>query len=384
MQNIIQTRFRGVFWTLVVVLAVVIFFLGILLWSDILYVSIGAPVLVLTAVGFLIYDSYIVVAADEAIAFEILGKKVILVRPGFYIFVPSRFCKEKVSSPMPYRKDIRAKLFANQLLELSETTSAMVEGYYIFRIIDPERATYGVDDYKSAVASIMDRAFTHLMANSVQAEIAAKQKERKESSDEEIEVQSADDLDLANRSKGRINIANFFTGEIKEGAFSSDPFGIRQRMLDEWGIEIREVGVSDFILSEDLIKIRQQKLKARVDLDIENINLRKSRVTAKIHTNEGEGLGNKVNRLAEKAGLSPEGASSFITEQTKWGAIQESSNAEVVVFEGGDPKIAKEGFAHGLAANKARRPIEVKKNIKKGDNNASTQKNDNSEPAAAE
>lgn len=103
---------------------------------------ITASVLVLL---FLFWKMAIVVPMREAYVLERLGKFHGILKPGFHIVIP-------FLHRIAYRHEMREQVFdvPGQTCITRDNMQVLVDGIIYLKVMDPERASYGIEDYETA------------------------------------------------------------------------------------------------------------------------------------------------------------------------------------------------------------------------------------------
>ena len=94
---------------------------------------------------FLLWKTAIVVPMREAYVLERLGKFHGVLRPGFHIVIP-------FVDRIAYRHEMREQVFdvPGQTCITRDNMQVEVDGIIYLKVMDPERASYGIEDYKTA------------------------------------------------------------------------------------------------------------------------------------------------------------------------------------------------------------------------------------------
>lgn len=94
---------------------------------------------------FLLWKTAIVVPMREAYVLERLGKFRGVLEPGFHIVIP-------FVDRIAYRHEMREQVFdvPGQTCITRDNMQVLVDGIIYLKVMDPERASYGIEDYETA------------------------------------------------------------------------------------------------------------------------------------------------------------------------------------------------------------------------------------------
>lgn len=99
----------------------------------------------LLLVLFVLWKTAIVVPMREAYVVERLGKFRGVLKPGFHILIP-------FVDRIAYRHEMREQVFdvPGQMCITRDNMQVLVDGIIYLKVMDPERASYGIEDYETA------------------------------------------------------------------------------------------------------------------------------------------------------------------------------------------------------------------------------------------
>lgn len=94
---------------------------------------------------FLVLKTFVVVPMREAVIVERLGKFRAVLQPGFHFLIP--FCDR-----IAYRHETREQVIdvPSQACITRDNIQVEVDGLVYLQVLDPERASYGIEDYRRA------------------------------------------------------------------------------------------------------------------------------------------------------------------------------------------------------------------------------------------
>lgn len=223
----------------------------------------------------------------------------------------------------------------NDLIDL-EDTSCHFKALIIIKVANPLLAIYNIDDYKFAVRGrVAGLLRSHL---------------------------SKYTLDKANEEKHELDLGYIISGEKNDPNYKKKEF--YTEILNDWGIELLKLVVSDLELSLKDITQRQRKqdneinretAKANKEIEviasegkakaIENIATAKQFELAA----EGFGIAEQIEALV-KTGIPIEAAREMIIDRYKWGKIGDKS----LIIEGGNNSVAGDGAKFGAGMEKGK------------------------------
>lgn len=178
--------------------------------------------------------------------------------------------------------------------------AAKVKAKYHYRIVDPEKAFYEVDDYRLMTKNRVDAA--------LRAYLNKRSFEECNSKKGEITIKAV-----------CIDYGTDFVLEIKSN----------------WGVEVIDLIVLDIELSEDDIDLRRRVMKAEIEADIAHKEVARSLTLAegqkKALKLEGEGLADKVEAMIDK-GVEKDQIMAYLAEKLKWENVGDKT---VIIDDGG-------------------------------------------------
>lgn len=220
-------------------------------------------------------------------------------------------------------------------IELEDASAAIIM-QIIFKIIDPIKATYEIDNYRSAVINKVE-ALTRQFFGGKKLDEALKHETK------------ADVIEKVTRDAAVL--------------------------MAGWGVELIDVAIIDFVLDEETDKKRREILNATKDADAEAIRADGSR-RAKIENAKGdgeaikiraqaekfqqillgEGEGGRISIIAREAGVSPQEVMAFIRspeyfEALKGTTIYSFSEGGGLNFPAGMAAILN-AFTQGMSSGK--------------------------------
>lgn len=233
---------------------------------------------------FVLWKMFIVVPMREACVKERLGKFAGVLPPGFHFLIPF---VDKVS----YRQETREQVFdiPAQTCITRDNIQVEVDGLVYLKVMDPEKASYGIEDYR--------RASVNLAQTTMRAEIGK--------------------LTLDNTFSEREMVNENIVREIDK---ASDPWGIKVMRY-----EIRNISPSGHVvdtLEKQMEAERQKRAKiTRATAEKEAlINMSEGERQEAVNLSEGE----RQRRINEATGRAKE--ITLQADATAWG-IQRVSQA---------------------------------------------------------
>jgi regulator of protease activity HflC (stomatin/prohibitin superfamily) len=221
---------------------------------------------ILTAIflvaGFIVWKTFIVVPMRDVNVVERLGRFRAVLQPGFHFLIP-------IFDRVAYRHDIREQVLdiPGQNCITRDNIQVHVDGIVYLKVTDPERASYGIEDYH--------RAAVNLAQTTMRAEVGK--------------------LSLGQTFSERERLNEAIVREIDE---ASNPWGIKILRY-----ELKNITPSqDVMLTlEKLMEAERQKRAEITNADAEKeatINLSEGERQAEINLSEGE----KQRRINEAKG----------------------------------------------------------------------------------
>lgn len=198
-------------------------------------VTFGALVLV-----FILWMTAIVVPMREAFVVERLGRFYGVLKPGFHILIP-------VMDRIAYRHEIREQVLdvPGQTCITRDNMQVVVDGILYLKVMDAERASYGIEDYE--MASI------NLAQTTMRSEIGK--------------------LALSEAFSERDKLNNAIVREVDK---ASDP----------WGIKVLRYEIKNITPSHQVIQTLEKQMEAERERRSE-VTLATAEKEAMIHRSEG-------------------------------------------------------------------------------------------------
>jgi regulator of protease activity HflC (stomatin/prohibitin superfamily) len=217
---------------------------------------------ILLVAGFIVWKTFIVVPMRDVNVVERLGRFRAVLQPGFHFLIP-------IFDRVAYRHDIREQVLdiPGQNCITRDNIQVHVDGIVYLKVTDPERASYGIEDYH--------RAAVNLAQTTMRAEVGK--------------------LSLGQTFSERERLNEAIVREIDE---ASNPWGIKILRY-----ELKNITPSqDVMLTlEKLMEAERQKRAEITNADAEKeatINLSEGERQAEINLSEGE----KQRRINEAKG----------------------------------------------------------------------------------
>ena len=216
----------------------------------------------LLVAGFIVWKTFIIVPMREANIVERLGRFRAVLDPGFHFLIP-------VFDRVAYRHDIREQVLdiPGQSCITRDNIQVHVDGIVYLKVTDPERASYGIENYH--------RAAVNLAQTTMRAEVGK--------------------LSLGQTFSERERLNDAIVQEIDT---ASDPWGIKILRY-----ELKNITPSQDVMVtlEKLMEAERQKRAEITNADAEKeatINLSEGERQAEINLSEGE----KQRRINEAKG----------------------------------------------------------------------------------
>ncbi len=236
---------------------------------------------------FVILKTFIVVPACQTMVKERLGKFNKILKPGFHFLVP-------LFDRVAYRHDIREQVLdiPGQNCITRDNIQVEVDGVVYLKVMDVEKASYGIGDYK--------RASVNLAQTTMRSEIGKM------------------DLDHTFSERDQIN-----ENIVREIDAASDPWGIKVLRY-----EIRNINPSAHVV-ETMEKQMEAERQKRAEITLANaekeatINLSTADRQEKINWSEGErqsqiniaeGKAREISSLAEATAFSVQRVSEALSK----------------------------------------------------------------------
>jgi len=217
---------------------------------------------ILLVAGFIVWKTFIVVPMRDVNVVERLGRFRAVLQPGFHFLIP-------IFDRVAYRHDIREQVLdiPGQNCITRDNIQVHVDGIVYLKVTDPERASYGIEDYH--------RAAVNLAQTTMRAEVGK--------------------LSLGQTFSERERLNEAIVREIDE---ASNPWGIKILRY-----ELKNITPSqDVMLTlEKLMEAERQKRAEITNADAvkeATINLSEGERQAEINLSEGE----KQRRINEAKG----------------------------------------------------------------------------------
>ncbi|MFC1853985.1 SPFH domain-containing protein [candidate division CSSED10-310 bacterium] len=218
--------------------------------------------IIVFVLGIFIYRTFIIVHMREACVKERFGKFSGVLKPGFHFLIPFL---DKIA----YRHEMREQVLdiPSQSCITRDNIQVEVDGVVYLRIIDPEKASYGIEDYR--------RASINLAQTTMRSEIGKIS------------------LEMTFAERETINVAI-----VKEIDKASDP----------WGVKVLRYEIKNITPSAKVIETLEKQMEAertkRAEITLANaekesvINISEGQQLEAINISEGE----KQKRILEATG----------------------------------------------------------------------------------
>lgn len=215
---------------------------------------------------FILWKTAIVVPMREAYVIERLGKFRGVLPPGFHILIP-------FIDRIAYRHEMREQVFdvPGQSCITRDNMQVLVDGIIYLKVMDPERASYGIEDYETASIN--------LAQTTMRSEIGK--------------------LALHEAFSERDKLNDAIVREVDK---ASDP----------WGIKVLRYELKNITPSDQIIHTLERQMEAERDRRSE-VTLATAEKEAMIHRSEGQrqeainlSEGEKSKRINEAEGRAAE------------------------------------------------------------------------------
>jgi regulator of protease activity HflC (stomatin/prohibitin superfamily) len=217
--------------------------------------------------------------------------------------------------------------------------SAPVESTLYFKIIDPVKAVYYVENLFQAIQDKMDSAtrsflgqYTIEQANIIRARTSLPY------------IMNGDYIDSKKMPEA------LSKEETRERLEASQLY---REIYDGWGVEITGLAISDIVLDKDQKEIRRSVLVASKKAEAAKYEKKATIIKASGKRSqliqEGSGITNQI-KLLGKQGMSADSAASYLTERLKWQNVGEKG-ATVIETSGKSSMVGfGAGFGTGFSA----------------------------------
>lgn len=257
--------------------------------------------------------------------------------PGPHILFPY-FNFEKIKARV-YLGDQKLGLYLDENTESGdvefEDSSASLWAYFFFRITDPEKANYQVDDVIGSVKEKaehvlrsffgvykLDEAIT--LKGFFKLENVVTLLDKSDDSPERVKLSPEEFKNLK---------AN--PDEVKNSSFFLT--------LEEWGVLPKAFIVSDIEIPEEIKKERARILTAeknkevaeidkQTSLTLTEIQIIKAKADAESASISGQGEAERLKKITE-SGIEPQGAIEYLVAKEKWGAVKSNPNVTLIIGE---------------------------------------------------
>ncbi len=218
--------------------------------------------------------------------------------------------------------------------------SAPVEATLYFKIVDPFKAVYNVENLFRAIEDKMDSATRSYLGQY--------------------------SIDQANKIKARTSLPHIMDGEYLDPDSKELPRSLSAKereeklkeshlyneMLNDWGVRITGLAISDIVLDEDQKELRRKILEASKKQEAatyeKQATITKAEGEQERLNLEGSGIANQIKELGDQ-GLAPNEASSYLAERLKWQNVGEKG--ATVIETSGKRSTVGMGAGFGLGYN---------------------------------
>lgn len=241
-----------------------------------------------------------------------------------------------------YMNDDKESGYGEGVVEF-EDSSAPVDAVVYFTIVDAYKATYNINDLYGSIGEKIDGAIRSYLGNFT--------------------------IDEANRLKVQFNLARVLngkpTGRDDKGILKTETARERNKMnkpgahkdtdlwkeiRNNWGVEINSIAVSDIVLSDGVIKIREEKLVAQKANEVALIKKKTTITNAEAKKEEydlhGQGIAKQFVSLAEQE-LKGVDAANYLNNKIKWEKVGDKT---VIISNGNELSSIGASIGAGMKA----------------------------------
>lgn len=339
----------GLWLTFIVIIGLLSFLLGLLvsvvfgiIGVDVPYVKLGIVVVFLGSIlARAIYVSWSQIPQAHVWLIELFGEYITEWGPGLkfpfpffgFITINEVYTGEQLMEL--HMSDNTVKGFGYGDVVFKDM-SAPVDATLYFKIVDSYQAVYNVGSLFRALQDKMDSAtrsflgqYTNDEANQIKARASLF----------DILVDRPNEPD------------EFYEGESFQEKLKRKS-SLYKEILEQWGIEITGLAISNIVLDEDQKRLRRRILAASKDQEAAAYEQESARIRAEGERKklllEGQGISKQVEQL-RKQDLSAEQASAYLAERVKWQNVGEKG--ATVIETVGERSTVGMGARFGMGQN---------------------------------
>lgn len=309
-----------------------------------------------------LYFSAAVVPQNHVWVMELFGRYITTWKSGlkfpfpFFNFINSTevYIGEQM---MPlHMKDAEQRDFGYGDVEFVDI-SAPVEATLYFKIENPEKAVYNVENLFKALEDKMDSATRGFLGQYT--------------------------IDGASKIKARTTLSRILDNEYIEPNPDTPPPPLTPKeekerlkesqlyneILNNWGVKITGIAISDIVLDDEQKRLRRLVLEASRKEESakheKGATITKAKGEKERLLLEGAGIATQVEKLCEM-GLSPREASNYLTDRLKWQNVGEKGATVIETSGQGSSVGAGAGFGVGYNTSQEKRESGKKQKEEKG------------------
>lgn len=201
--------------------------------------------------------------------------------------------------------------------------SCEIRAYIFYRVVDPEKAAYGVFNFKEGLKDKFEPPLrTYLGSKSLKEAI-------------EGNVREALLEKIEKTEKGWIEKEGVKEEEV---GTDGDSISITEWVEEYWGIKVFSLLAPQIFLPDDIIEIRKESLKAEIGKQVALYEKERRETLSQALTTEleaeGEGLASMVKKMIE-AGASEAEIMRNIRDKIKWESIGKNPGGSNLVVDNG-------------------------------------------------
>lgn len=294
---------------------------------------------------------------------ELLGGYFSTWKPGLHFIFP--YLGLMTINSKVFMGEQQLKLFLNKNVKTGfgaghvdfTDTAAPVQVIVYFKVVDAYKAAYEIGDIFRGIADKMESAVRSYLGQF--------------SVDEVIKF------------KPRLGLAEIMNGDpdvvecLKKGkalkSIKAEDTQLYKDILNDWGVEVKSLAITDIEVPSEVTKIREEVLKATKEAQVALHKMRATITNAKANKKAlvltGEGYRSQIKSVADDLkegandGLGSTRAAEFLMTNRKWEAVRPTD--KTLITPGTGPDIASLGASFGVG-QKAGQEIDGKKSAIKG------------------